>query len=65
MNFGVYDGISRWVLEVMDRQIELMMGFLGVKIFSRFVKGPVAQDTFQKNRRGPRGSYLSLECRVL
>jgi pimeloyl-ACP methyl ester carboxylesterase len=46
-NFGVYDGISRWVLEVMDRQIE-NDGFFRSEDIQRFVKGPVAQDLAKK-----------------
>ncbi len=45
--FGVYDGISRWVLEVMDRQIQ-QDGFFRSEDIQRIVKGPVAQDLAKK-----------------
>jgi len=45
--FGVYDGISRWILDVMDRQIE-NDGFFRSEDIQRFVKGPVAQDLAKK-----------------
>ena len=45
--FGVYDGISRWILDVMDRQIE-NDGFFRSEDIQRFAKGPVAQDLAKK-----------------
>lgn len=44
---GVYDGISRWILDVMDRQIE-NDGFFRSEDIQRFVKGPVAKDLARK-----------------
>ena len=44
---GVYDGISRWILDVMDRQIE-NDGFFRSEDIQRFVKGPVAKDLAKK-----------------
>jgi pimeloyl-ACP methyl ester carboxylesterase len=44
---GVYDGISRWILDVMDRQIE-NDGFFRSEDIQRSVKGPVAKDLAKK-----------------
>jgi pimeloyl-ACP methyl ester carboxylesterase len=45
--FGVYDGISRWILDAMHRQID-KDGFFRSEEIQRFVKGPVAQDLARK-----------------
>jgi len=45
--FGIYDGISRWILDVMDRQIQ-KDGFFKSQDIAGYVTGPVARDLAKK-----------------
>jgi len=45
--FGIYDGISRWILDVMDRQIQ-KDGFFKSQDIAGYVTGPVARDLVKK-----------------